>query len=65
MNNNAAMFTRLVAVFLDLVTFFGYICGAVMMLYSKTEVGLDVQKHLITRNELIKYGLILIATYFV
>lgn len=65
MNNNATMFNRLVAVFLDLVAFLGYLSGVVMMFYSTTELGVDVHKHLITQDDLIRYAIIVVSAFFI
>ncbi len=37
MNTNATMGTRLIAVFLDLITFFGFLVGLNMLMFTATE----------------------------
>ncbi|MBR5975102.1 MAG: RDD family protein [Clostridiales bacterium] len=65
MNTNASMFNRFVAVILDLLTFLGYAAGFMMLTFTASSIDAELQFESVSRNELIKTGVILVVIYFI
>ena len=65
MNTNASMVDRLLAVFLDLITFLGFAGGVSMLIFSGSEINTEVEEAILSRDQLIKLLVVLIVTYFV
>lgn len=65
MDTNASMMDRFFAVVLDIVSFLGYVAGACMLIFSVNEISTEVEEAIISRHQLIKFGIILIVSYFV
>ena len=64
MNNNASMTDRACAIFLDLITFIGYVCGVCMLIFSVNEINTEVNSVKISQNQLIRLIIVLIVVYF-
>ena len=65
MNNNASMFNRLVAVFLDLITLLGFLVGAGMFILNTTGINIIKELKLDTRSSLIWLVLGFFGIYFI
>ncbi len=65
MNNNASMFNRLVAVFLDLIALLGFTVGAGLFIYNMTEINILKELNLDSRNDLIWLLLGFFGLYFI
>ncbi|MBR5425988.1 MAG: RDD family protein [Clostridiales bacterium] len=65
MNTNASMVDRFCAVFLDLITFLGFAGGVAMLVFSASEINTEVEEAILSRDQLIKLGIVMIVSYFV
>ena len=65
MNTNASMFNRFFAVVLDLLTFLGYACLFLMLTLTASSIDAELRFSTVSKNELIKTGVICIIVYFV
>ena len=65
MNTNATMFNRLVAVFLDLITYIGYICGILMLTSTALQITTKLNFRAESREDLLKYFGIFVLGFFI
>lgn len=65
MDTNASMLDRFFALILDIITFLGYASGVCMVIFTVNEINTEVQEAIISKQQLMKLGIILVVVYYI